>query len=131
MDNKTIKISQNIYDLIRIKQKKSRKMTGNEIRLKYLIEMLLDMGSRKMDEELFGTEKFDRMQYLLGKSSLDFLTQPEQRELRTLISEKYPNIIQNKDISMDQIIELGLIIIGTNTVKKIIEGFYANTSTKQ
>ncbi len=58
-----------------------------------------------------------RMEYLLGKFRLSFLTHDEESELRYLISKEQPLA---KDSSLDELIERGLILVGLHTLTKAI-----------
>jgi len=58
-----------------------------------------------------------RMEYLLGKSRLSFLTSEEQTELRYLITKEQPSA---KDSSLEDLIKLGLILVGLYILAKAI-----------
>jgi len=64
-------------------------------------------------------DEFNKMQYLLGKSNHTPLSQPEQNELRSYIVKERPDA-QNK--SMDDLIALGLIIVGLYLLYKLLDG---------
>ncbi len=62
--------------------------------------------------------EYDRMQYLLGKSRVSSLTLFEQNELRKYIEREQPNA---QNVSIDDLIALGLIIVGLYALYKIFE----------
>lgn len=62
-------------------------------------------------------QEAERMQYLLGKSRLSYLTKKEESELRYLISRENPLA---KDSSMDELIKLGLILVGIYFLSKAL-----------
>ncbi len=63
------------------------------------------------------SQEAGRMQYLLGKSRLSYLTKKEESELRYLISKENPLA---KDSSMDELIKLGLILVGLYILSKAL-----------
>lgn len=62
--------------------------------------------------------EFNRMQFLLGKSKYETLSYMEQNELRSLISKEQPSA---KNISMDDLIKMGLILVGIYILAKALE----------
>ncbi|TFH43690.1 MAG: hypothetical protein E4G94_04510 [ANME-2 cluster archaeon] len=60
-----------------------------------------------------------QLEYLLGKSKFSFLTQEEKVELRSLITKEQPSA---EDSSLDDLINLVLIIIGLYILAKAIGG---------
>ncbi len=62
-------------------------------------------------------DEFNRMQYLLGKSKHNPLTFPEQNELRALIARENPYA---KNSSLDDLIKLGLILVGIYILAKAL-----------
>ncbi|KCZ71331.1 hypothetical protein ANME2D_02058 [Candidatus Methanoperedens nitroreducens] len=58
-----------------------------------------------------------RMEYLLGKSRLSYLTNKEEEELRYLITKEQPSA---KDSSIDELIKLGLILVGLYFLSKAL-----------
>jgi hypothetical protein len=67
----------------------------------------------------FAPYEFDRMQYLLGKSKHSPLTLPEENELRSYIAQEQPDA---KNKPLEDLIALGLIIVGIYALYKILEG---------
>ncbi len=57
------------------------------------------------------------MEYLLGKSRLSYLNREEESELRYLITKENPSA---KDSSMDELIKLGLILVGLYFLSKAL-----------
>lgn len=57
-----------------------------------------------------------RMEYLLGKSRLSYLNK-EESELCSLISKENPSA---KDSSIDELIKLGLILVGFYFLSKAL-----------
>ena len=66
----------------------------------------------------YTNNEFNRMQYLLGKSNHDNLSFQEQNELRKLIAKEQPTA-QNS--TLDDLITLGLILVGVYIVVKALE----------
>jgi hypothetical protein len=62
-------------------------------------------------------QEFERMQYLLGKSRLSYLTKNEESELRYLIVKENPSA---NDSSLDDVVKLGLILIGLYILSKAL-----------
>lgn len=62
-------------------------------------------------------QEAERMEYLLGKSRLSYLNREEESELRYLITKENPSA---KDISMDELIKLGLILVGLYFLSKAL-----------
>lgn len=58
-----------------------------------------------------------RMEYLLGKFRLSFLTHDEELELRYLIAKEQPKA---KDVPFDELIERGLILVGLHVLTKAL-----------
>jgi len=67
----------------------------------------------------FAPDEFNRMQYILGKSKYAPLTLPEQNELRTYIGKEQP---ESKNKPIEDLIALGLVIVGLYALYKIVEG---------
>ncbi len=61
----------------------------------------------------------NRMQYLLGKYRHTTLTPEEEIELRNLITKEQPYA---KNSSLDDLIKLGLILVGIYILAKATEG---------
>ncbi len=59
----------------------------------------------------------ERMEYLLGKSRLSYLTKKEESILRDLIVKENPSA---KDNSLDELIKLGLILVGLYVLSKAL-----------
>ncbi len=59
----------------------------------------------------------ERMEYLLGKSRLSYLTKKEEYVLRDLIAKENPSA---KDNSLDELIKLGLILVGLYILSKAL-----------
>ena len=66
----------------------------------------------------YTTGEFNRMQYLLGKSKHDTLSFQEQNELRSLITKEQPSA---QDSTLDDLIKLGLILVGIYILAKALE----------
>ena len=66
----------------------------------------------------YTTVEFNRMQYLLGKSKHDTLSFQEQNELRSLITKEQPSA---QDSTLDDLIKLGLILVGLYILAKALE----------
>lgn len=66
----------------------------------------------------YTTGEFNRMQYLLGKSKHDGLLFQEQNELRSLITKEQPSA---QDSTLDDLIKLGLILVGIYILAKALE----------
>ncbi|NJD76193.1 MAG: hypothetical protein FIB08_03740 [Candidatus Methanoperedens sp.] len=66
----------------------------------------------------YNIQEFQRMQYLLGKSKQYSLTFQEQDELRSLITKEQPSAQNN---SIEDLIKLGLILVGVYIISKILE----------
>ena len=62
-------------------------------------------------------QEFERMEYLLGKSRLSYLTQEDETELRCLIMKEQPLV---KCSSIEELIERGLLIVGLHVVTKAL-----------
>jgi hypothetical protein len=62
-------------------------------------------------------QEVERMEYLLGKSRLSYLTKEEEYILRDLITKENPSA---KDNSLDELIKLGLILVGLYILSKAI-----------
>jgi hypothetical protein len=62
--------------------------------------------------------EFNQMQYLLGKSKHSPLTPTEQSELRSYIVKEQP---EAKNKPLEDLIALGLIIVGIYVLYKILE----------
>lgn len=63
-------------------------------------------------------EDFNKMQYLLGKAKVQGLDPYEEDELRRYISTEQP-YAQNS--SLDELIKLGLILVGIYLLAKALE----------
>ena len=63
------------------------------------------------------TQEVERLEYLLGKSQFSFLTPKEEAELRYLITKEQPSA---EDSSLDELIKLGLILVGLYILVKAI-----------
>lgn len=62
-------------------------------------------------------QEFERMEYLLGKSRLSYLTKKEESILRSLIA-KENSLAENS--SLDDLIKLGLILVGLYILSKAL-----------
>lgn len=62
--------------------------------------------------------EFNRMQYLLGKSKYSILDLNEQNELRSYVGKEQP---ESKNKPLEDLIALGLIIVGIYALYKILE----------
>ena len=62
-------------------------------------------------------QEVGRMEYLLGKSRLSYLTKKEEYVLRDLIAKENPSA---KDNSLDDLIKLGLILVGLYILSKAL-----------
>lgn len=62
-------------------------------------------------------QEVERMEYLLGKSRLSYLTKKEEYVLRDLIAKENPSA---KDNSLDDLIKLGLILVGLYILSKAL-----------
>jgi len=62
-------------------------------------------------------QEAQRMEYLLGKSRLSYLNREEESELRFLITKENPSA---KDSSIDELIKLGLILVGFYFLSKAL-----------
>lgn len=62
--------------------------------------------------------EFERMEYLLGKSSYKGLSSSEQTELKQLIRKDRPSAQVD---SIDEVIKLGLILVGMYIIAKALE----------
>jgi hypothetical protein len=62
-------------------------------------------------------QEVKRMEYLLGKSRLNHLTKKEEYVLRELIAKESPSA---KDNSLDELIRLGLILVGLYLLSKAL-----------
>ena len=62
-------------------------------------------------------QEVERMEYLLGKSRLYHLTNNEEYVLRDLIAKENPSA---KDNSLDELIKLGLILVGLYILSKAL-----------
>ncbi|MBN2488371.1 MAG: hypothetical protein JXA98_05025 [Methanosarcinaceae archaeon] len=58
-----------------------------------------------------------KLEYLLGKSKFSVLNHKEEAELRYLITKEQPSA---EDISLDELIKLGLILVGLYLFAKAI-----------
>lgn len=65
-------------------------------------------------------QQFDRLQYLLGKYKFDVLSSQELNELRELIAIEQPSVITNRTITTDDLIKLGLVIVGIYILIRIL-----------
>ena len=66
----------------------------------------------------YTTDEFNTMQYLLGKSKHNALSFQEQNELRSLIAKEQPSA---QDSTLDDLIKLGLILVGIYILVKTLE----------
>lgn len=66
-------------------------------------------------------DQFYRLQYLLGKHKFDVLTLQESNELRYLISIEQPSVIAGSMTTTDDLVELGLIIVGVYILIKALK----------
>ena len=66
-------------------------------------------------------QQFDRLQHLLGKYKFDVLSSQELNELRELIAIEQPSVITNRMITTDDLIKLGLIIVGIYILIRILK----------
>ena len=62
-------------------------------------------------------QEVGKMEYLLGKSRLSYLTKKEEYVLRDLIAKENPSA---KDNSLDDLIKLGLILVGLYILSKAL-----------
>ena len=62
-------------------------------------------------------QETEQMEYLLGKSKLSSLDHKEEAELRYLITKERPSA---EDSSLDELITLGLILVGLYIFAKAI-----------
>lgn len=62
-------------------------------------------------------QETEKMGYLLGKSKFSFLNHKEEAELRYLVTKEQPSA---EDSSLDELIKLGLILVGLYIVAKAI-----------
>ena len=62
-------------------------------------------------------QETEQMEYLLGKSKLSSLDHKEEDELRYLITKERPSA---EDSSLDELITLGLILVGLYIFAKAI-----------
>ena len=62
--------------------------------------------------------EFKKMEYLLGKSRLEGLSFQEEKELKNLIIEEQPSA---QDSTLDDLITIGLILVGIYALYKILE----------
>ncbi len=62
-------------------------------------------------------QEAEKMEYLLGKSKFSILNHKEEVELRDLIIKEQPSA---EDSSLDELIKLGLILVGLYIVAKAI-----------
>ena len=62
-------------------------------------------------------QEAEKMEYLLGKSKFSILNHNEEAELRDLIIKEQPSA---EDSSLDELIKLGLILVGLYIVAKAI-----------
>ena len=63
-------------------------------------------------------QDFDRMQYLLGKAKVQGLAGSEEEELRKYIAIEEPSA---QNISIDDLIKLGLFLVGLYLLAKVLE----------
>ncbi|VVB56160.1 Uncharacterised protein [uncultured archaeon] len=64
------------------------------------------------------SQEVERMEYLLGKSRLSYLTKKEESILRDLIVKENPSA---KDNSLDDLIKLGLTLVGLYVLAKALD----------
>ena len=64
-------------------------------------------------------QEAEKLEYLLGKSKFNSITQEEKAELRYLITKEQPSA---EDSSLDELINLGLILVGLYILAKAIGG---------
>jgi len=62
--------------------------------------------------------EFERMEYLLGKSNYSNLSSVERSELKRLILKNQPSA---KNESFDELVKLGLILVGIYVLAKAFE----------
>lgn len=62
-------------------------------------------------------QEFERMEYLLGKSRLSYLTKKEESILRSLIAKENSSA---ENSSLDDLIKLGLILVGLYILSKAL-----------
>lgn len=62
--------------------------------------------------------EFNDLEYLLGKSRVDKLSSDEELKLRELILIEQPSA---KDNSLDELIKIGLILVGIYLLAKLLE----------
>ena len=62
--------------------------------------------------------EFNEVQYLLGKAQHNNLSFQEQNELRSLITREQPSA---QDITLDDLIKLGLVLVGIYILAKALE----------
>jgi len=62
-------------------------------------------------------QETEKLEYLLGKSKFNFLTHEDKAELRYLITKEQPSA---EDISLDELIKLGLILVGLYIFAKAV-----------
>lgn len=63
-------------------------------------------------------QEAERMEYLLGKSRFNHINNMEESELRYLITKEKPSA---KDSSTDELIKLGLILVGLYFLSKALD----------
>jgi hypothetical protein len=63
-------------------------------------------------------QELENMEYLLGKSRLSYLTKKEESILRDLIVKENPSA---KDNSVDDLIKLGLLLVGLYILAKALD----------
>lgn len=62
-------------------------------------------------------QEFEKMEYLLGKSRLSYLTKKEESILRSLIAKENSSA---EDSSLDELIKLGLFLVGLYILSKAL-----------
>jgi len=62
-------------------------------------------------------QEIERMEYLLGKSRLSYLTKKDESVLRSLIAKENSSA---DDSSLDDLIKFGLIIVGLYILSKAL-----------
>ena len=69
----------------------------------------------------YNEQQFDRLQYLLGKYKFDVLSSQELNELRELIAIEQPSVMTGRMITTDDLIKLGLIIVGAYIIIRLLK----------
>lgn len=62
-------------------------------------------------------QEYERMEYLLGKSRLSYLTKKEESILRSLIAKENSSA---ENSSLDDLIQLGLALVGLHILSKAL-----------